>query len=158
MRKNPINKLSLYVDELQSAIANKDSSSASISSVNIGWQIEHSLLVLNSVSDALKSSEPKEFKKKFNLLKSVLFTVKRFPRGKAQSPKSVRPTSELPTEELEKLAEIARTNVANLSSLEPGQFFKHPIFGNLRLKDSIRFLELHTNHHLRIIRLIQKSN
>ncbi|MFK7785132.1 MAG: DUF1569 domain-containing protein [Crocinitomicaceae bacterium] len=158
MRKKSTNKLSMYVDELQSAIVDKELSSASVSSVNIGWQIQHSLLVLNAVSGVLETANPKEFKKKFNLLKFVLFAIRRFPRGKAKSPKSVRPTSELSTEELEKLIIVARTNVSNLSSLGSGQFFKHPLFGDLRLKDTIRFLELHTNHHLKIIRLIQKSN
>ena len=157
MRKKSTVQLITFIDELQSAIADKDLFSESVSSVNIGWQVEHSLLVLNAVSRTLKSSEPKEFTKKFNLLKLVLFTVGKFPRGKAQSPKSVRPKSELSAEELGKLAMTVRENVSNLSSLESGKFFKHPMFGNLRLKDSIRFLELHTEHHLRIIRAIQKS-
>jgi hypothetical protein len=30
-------------------------------------------------------------------------------------------------------------------------FFEHPYFGKLKLKETIRFLEIHTTHHLSII-------
>jgi hypothetical protein len=39
-------------------------------------------------------------------------------------------------------------------------FFEHPYFGKLKLKETIRFLEIHTQHHLDIIRdiIMNKSS
>ena len=32
--------------------------------------------------------------------------------------------------------------------MEPNRFFTHPVFGDLNLKLAVRFLEVHTQHHL----------
>lgn len=157
MKRRSTEKLKSFLKELASSIADRDVKSESVSSASIGWQIEHSLLVLNAVTDVLKSSNPKEFEKKFNLAKFYIFTLGRIPRGKGRSPKSVRPKTEATKEQLQSLISTAQENALILSELDTDKFFKHPIFGNLQLRDSIRFLELHTEHHLKIVRDIQKT-
>ena len=42
-----------------------------ISKANVGWHIDHSLKVINTVFEVLKNSNPKEYKKKFNLLRLI---------------------------------------------------------------------------------------
>jgi hypothetical protein len=37
------------------------------------------------------------------------------------------------------------------------KYFDHPYFGNLRLNKTIKFLEIHTKHHLEIINDIIKK-
>jgi hypothetical protein len=37
------------------------------------------------------------------------------------------------------------------------QYFHHPFFGHLKLNKTIKFLEIHTNHHLQIIHEIIHS-
>lgn len=157
MKRRSTDKLHDFLKELESSIDDRDMISESVSSVNIGWQTEHSLLVLDSVIEALKSSNPSEFKKKFNFTKFVIFTLGRIPRGKGRAPKSVKPKEIASKEKLDNLVIKVRENVNGLSTLESGKFFKHPLFGNMRLNDSIQFLELHTEHHLKIIRAIQKA-
>jgi hypothetical protein len=158
MKRRSTEKLRGLVDELEFAIKDRDLTSKPVSSVSICWQLEHSLLVLNAVMDVLKSSNPEEFKKKFNLSKFYIFSIGRIPKGRGRSPKSVQPKEAATSERLGELVKVARANISTLSELELDKFFKHPIFGNLRLRDSTRFLELHTEHHLKIIRAIQKSH
>ena len=45
-----------------------------------------------------------------------------------------------------------------MKELHANSNFKHPYFGVLNLKMTKRFLEIHTNHHLKIIKEILQSN
>ena len=157
MKRQSTDKLHIFLKELESSIHDRNMIAESVSSVHIGWQTEHSLLVLDAVIETLKTSDPSKFKKKFNFTKFVLFSLGRIPRGKGRAPKSVKPKELASKEKLDSLVSKVRDNVSDLATLDTDKFFKHPLFGNMRLNDSIRFLELHTEHHLKIIRAIQKA-
>ena len=44
-----------------------------------------------------------------------------------------------------------------LENISKDHYFEHPFFGKIKRKETIRFLEIHTNHHLKIIDDILKS-
>lgn len=152
MKDELVHKLRNQLEELEANLVNFELTNGAVSSASIGWHIEHSLLVIEGVIETLKTSDPKLFKKKFNLKKEIIYILGKFPRGKARAPKSVRPAEHMDKIETEKRLDRIKLAVPELLILDKGVFFKHPIFGNLRLLDSVRFLELHTEHHLKIIR------
>lgn len=154
MKKATLNKLQLQLEEIASNMVNFELTNEAVSAASVGWHIEHSLLVINGVVETLKTSDPKLFKRKFNLKKEIIYILGKFPRGKVRAPRPVRPSEEMDKIKTEKHLEKTKLAYAELANLENGVFFKHPIFGNLQLRDSIRFLEMHTEHHLRIIREI----
>ena len=47
-----------------------------------------------------------------------------------------------------------RAQIELLKVVSKDKFFNHPFLGNLKLKQTIRFLEIHTQHHLDIIHKI----
>jgi hypothetical protein len=51
---------------------------------------------------------------------------------------------------------LAKTQVAGIEKLDAYAFFKHPLFGNVNKKRALRFLMVHTQHHLKIIKTILK--
>ena len=55
-------------------------------------------------------------------------------------------------EDIENQLEKAKENMAMLSILEDNQFFTHPLFKQLNKKQTLKFLKLHTNHHLKIVK------
>ncbi len=105
--------------------------------------------------EALAKSNKEEYKWKFSLSRIIIMATKRIPRGRAKSPKSVRPQTDIHKESLSLHLKLTRDNLKQLEHLDYGQYFDHPYFGHLKLKQAIRFLEIHTLHHLKIIRDIK---
>lgn len=151
MGRRSLDKLNNQVLELETRIENMELKIDSISSSSVGWHLEHSCLVINGVIDVIKTTDPSEFKRKFNFPKLYCFTMKTFPRGKSKAPRPVRPEENTDRNRLEEHLKITKENVQKLSTLDEVQFFRHKIFGDLRLNDTILFLELHTKHHLKIV-------
>ena len=143
--------LEQLITSLEEKIPQMDKEQTSVSAANVGWHIQHSLLVINTIIKGLKKSNPKSYQWKFNLNKTLIFTIGRIPRGKGKAPKEVQPIEEItPAFLLESLAK-AKENIAALASMQRNQYFLHPYFGHLNLKSTIKFLKIHTKHHLYII-------
>lgn len=49
-----------------------------------------------------------------------------------------------------------RNNIKQLALLPSDKFIEHPVFGQLKLDETINFLDTHTKHHLKIIEDIIK--
>jgi hypothetical protein len=150
-------RITSYINQLESHIVKQDIKNPKVSESTIGWQIDHSLKVINSVLKSLQSSDPSLYKNNFSLLGKFFFVLGFFPRGKAKAPKYVRPPETILENDLIAQIQLAKTNIKTIATLDKNVFFKHPIFGNINKKRVHRFLELHTNHHLKIIRDILKN-
>ena len=122
-----------------------------ISSGSVGWHIEHSLLVFNAVINALSKSNPSDYKKTFDIRRSFVLTFGKIPRGKAKAPAAVQPTLNFNTETLKQHIAHSKEKVKTIENLRPDQYFNHPFLGDFKTKLALRFLSIHTNHHLRII-------
>ena len=156
---NAINtsKLTSRLSQLEFAIPKFEKFDSSISNSNIGWHIEHSLLVFNGIIETLSKSNPKDYTWKLNFKRIVVFAKRKIPRGIAKAPKVVIPKENYSIESLLQHIEKTKIKLEELRKLNPKQFLNHPGFGNLRLKKTIQFLEIHTQHHLEIIADIERG-
>lgn len=139
------------LNQIESHIPNHEKINPSVSQSTIGWQLDHSLLVINGVIDQLKSSNPESYQWKFKWIRTYIQITNKIPRGKVRVPKSVKPIDVATVDELKAKLEQARNGIADLENLHPNSYFTHPFFGDLNLKTTIWFLKLHTNHHLKIV-------
>lgn len=152
-----MNRLNELVSELESKIPFCHTSNTKVSAGSVGWHTEHCLLTLNGVINTLKQSNPKDYKWTFNLIRIIVLTTKKIPRGRAKSPKIVRPDSSIDKTQLEIHLSKTRNTLKVLKLLSKDNYFEHPYFGNLKLQQTKNFLEIHTHHHLEIIRDILKK-
>jgi len=148
--KNP-HKLSEYLDKIESNIPKFEEKNLKVSMSTIGWQIDHSLKVINNVAKALETSDPELYKNNFSFLGKVFLTLGYFPRGKGKAPKHVIPPEIIIEKDLIAQVKEAKSNIKMLANLDKDSFFNHPLFGNINSKRVYRFLEVHTKHHLKII-------
>lgn len=149
-------KLLDHIKALQNYIPHYKIENSNISNASVGWQIHHSLLVIESVCKALQKSIPADFKSLFSIYKLLIFTFGKIPRGKRKAPKRVIPLQESNATALNELATTCINLVTDVNELAKNHFFTHPALGNLQVNNAIKFLEIHTNHHLKIIKDILK--
>ena len=152
-----MHELLRLINLLEDQITMNDKENNTISSAKTGWHIQHSLLVINSIVNALKQSNPANYHWKFNLNRVFIFTINKIPRGKGKAPKAVQPKAEITHNVLHESVALAKINVHLLGSLHKNQYFLHPYFGHLNVKSTVKFLKIHTKHHLKIINDILKA-
>jgi hypothetical protein len=146
-------KLTNLVEELGSYIPQLEARNENVSSSSVGWQIEHSLLVISSIIDGVKQSDPAKYKWSFRPIKYLIFWRGKIPRGKSKAPKFVVPDT-FTSESLQLHIDKCHVKITELESLSAGHYFSHPYFGDTKKKDVIPFLIMHTEHHAKIIREI----
>ena len=141
---------------LESYIPDFEQTNTAVSKASVAWHLDHSLKVINAVVRSMEDSDPTSYQNNFKLLGKVLLKLGFFPRGKAKAPKNVNPSEViLKSEIITQLAE-ARQNINVILNLDKNSYFKHPLFGNTNKYRVVRFLDTHTNHHLKIVKSILK--
>lgn len=141
---------------IESYIPNSESLNTKISKANVGWHLDHSLKVINSVVEAMQSSDPALYKDNFSFLGKVLLKFNYFPRGKVKAPKHVKPPEVVLTADVLTQLATSKENITVILNLDKNAYFVHPIFGNVNTTRVFPFLNAHTNHHLKIIKAILK--
>ena len=149
--------LDKQIAEMQALLPQYLTENTAVSKGTIGWHILHNLKVINGVYAATSASDPSQYRWKFSFPRLVVFFTGKIPRGKAKSPKQVQPAKDFTEADIVAELEKAQQNAANFDTLKAGSFFKHPFFGALTLPKTKKFLAIHTNHHLHIMRDILKA-
>ena len=145
------------LNTLESYIPDSKSVEITISKADVAWHLDHSLKVINAVAKSMETSDPTLFRNNFSLVGKICFMLGFFPRGKAKAPKYVQPPDViLDSAIVSQLAE-ARQHIKGINNLDEKAYFRHPLFGHINKKRVIRFLDTHTNHHLKIVKSILKK-
>lgn len=140
------------VDSLEAMIAHAEVIKHKVSKEAVGWHIDHSLKVIIKTCMAVKKSDPNDYKWHFNYARFHVFTLKSFRRGVVRAPNSVRPQGEVIVEALHNQMTTARALLKEISNLPVNSNFNHPYFGLINLPQVHKFLNIHTHHHLKIMR------
>jgi hypothetical protein len=147
-----MSNLKTLVNQLESHIVDFEKKKVAISQSSIGWHIDHSLMVINGIINQLKKSNSEQYKWRLNWNRIFIQSINKIPRGKAKAPKVVQPLETATAALLISKLEIAKNRLVDLETLNANSYFNHPYFGDLNLKNTLWFLNLHTNHHLKIIK------
>ncbi len=146
-------RLNKYLKEIERQIPNAHEKDEKVSAQSVGWQLDHTLRVIIGISKELAKEKEADYKSKRNVAKSYIFLTKTIPRGKGRAPERVvSKDNDFTTEKLSSLLDLARESLAQLKAVPKDNFFTHPLFGDLKKKKAIKFIGIHTKHHLKIVR------
>lgn len=140
------------LNEIERYITYRDSLNKDVSKVPVAWHLDHMLLTINEIYKVMDTSNVENYKSRFNMGRTMMFTFNKIPRGKAESPEQVRPPKIICTDSINIHLKQARIYLKLFDSLPPKAHFKHPYIGILKRKHAKKFLKIHTNHHLEIMR------
>lgn len=136
---------------IENHFQDKDNKNLDVSKSGVDWHLDHMLKVINNISNSLAISNPSDYKATFNTQRVFVHTTGYIPRGAAQAPTSVTPPKIIILDSLRLQLALARQNLTKIESLDEHSHIKHPVFNILNRDQTRRFLEIHTNHHLKII-------
>ncbi|RYD80284.1 MAG: hypothetical protein EOP53_08270 [Sphingobacteriales bacterium] len=145
-------KLLAQIQQLEKLLPENEKINPAVSKGSMGWHMEHTLLVINAIISTLKKSDPKDYKWRFEPKRMILFTFKRIFRGSVQAPEIVVPAKNFDLESLQKHIRITKAQIKTLENAKPNQHFQHPFLGVMNLEQTIKFLAIHTNHHIKIMK------
>ena len=149
--------LELQLNEVASYIAVRDTINLEVSEATVAWHMDHIYLMVNQLHKALQYSDENTYKADSNPTRDYVFNSKTLPRGKVTAPESVTPKGDITINTLQTHYDEALATVEKLSALAENKHFSHPILGTMNRDETITFLTIHTEHHLKIIRDILKK-
>jgi hypothetical protein len=151
-----MNKLNSLTEELESYIPQFEKSNKAVSHVTAGWHIDHAFLAISRMITGLKNANPTGYKPAFNIKRLVVFAIGKIPRGKGKAPEAVMPEGAITDELLRLHAAKTKEKIKEIPALPANAFIEHPVFGHLKTKQTMRMIEIHTRHHIGIIKDILK--
>lgn len=146
------------LEELKVLIVEGDFTHESISKSGTFWHIDHALRVIRAVIKRLQETKANDYKFSFNLNRTYVFAINGIPRGVGRAPKGVVNNSPITEESLYEQILKTKNTLEEVALIESNQYFEHPYFSHLKKKKAIRFIQIHTEHHLKIIRDIINQN
>jgi hypothetical protein len=156
---SPVTELrSPEIRELQQLLQSRKHLCVSVSAWSVGMHIEHAALAIVRVLDALAKSEPPAPPSRFSIPRFVVMLTGIIPRGRAKAPESTAPAESASLESLEALILVADRRLLSAQELNSESWMKHPVFGPLKRDAALRFIRIHTRHHLRIIHSILRHS
>jgi len=147
-----MNKINKILNQLEDKVNHYSKFNKAVSEGNVGWHIVHSCLVISSVCTVVCKSNPDTYIKRFSFKAFLVLLINSFPRGKAKAPSFTVPSEELSPASVLKSIQASRASLELLAKAGKNQYFTHPIFGDLNTEQTFKFLAVHTNHHLKIIK------
>lgn len=150
--------MSAIIEELSSYLNSSEVLEVKVSNWSVGAHIEHCTKVIVGICTTLEQSNPDDYRKKFSLAQKIIFASGKIPRGKGKSPKRVVPDLTSSISQIQKYLEKAEEKLNAIESLPEKSHFNHPNFGSLDLKRAKKFIDIHTNHHIAIIKDIIKAH
>ncbi|MCE9594426.1 MAG: DUF1569 domain-containing protein [Planctomycetes bacterium] len=122
-----------------------------ISRWSVGMHVHHCALSVSAIVTELERSVPPPPFAWRSWIGRIVVWRGRLPRGRAQAPEQVQPSVEASPEQLLELLDAAARDIERARGLSADRWFGHFALGVLPRDRALRFVEVHTLHHARIV-------
>lgn len=150
MKNNILKQLAQYIPF-------SEEENKAVSKRAVDWHLDHTIKIINLICKALMESNPEKYRSRFNAVKSFILLTGYIPRGMGKAPQAFNNQENTSVEKLIEMLAEAEKNFKAIESLPPNSYFRHPLFGDMNLRQAKKFILIHSQHHLKIIRDILKD-
>ncbi|MFT4536745.1 MAG: hypothetical protein ACI9P5_004122 [Saprospiraceae bacterium] len=150
-------KLNKEFLKIEKYISMMEKSNDDVSRAPVKWHLLHSLQVINGVIDEAAKSNTVEFNSNSNFKWWYVSTIGKIPRGQVQAPDIVNPSFDITVKDVSTALDKAKLSVYEWTILKKNNFYAHHVLLHLNKHKIKRFLQVHTRHHLRIVRDITRD-
>ncbi|EAQ42443.1 hypothetical protein MED152_06975 [Polaribacter sp. MED152] len=144
--------LTLKLNEVASYSNVRDTINGKVSEASVAWHMDHIYLMVNQLHKALKYSDETNYIAESSTTRDYVFNSNTLPRGRVTAPEIVSPPKNVTINTLQMHYDEALATAEKMPLLAENKHFKHPILGTMNRDETIQFLNIHTEHHLKIIR------
>ena len=156
---NSIQKIQKQCETIRNAIVTGDTFSPDVSAKSSYWQLDHLLQVCLSISRVMDfPKDPLSTRIKSPYVRAFVLITTYIPRGGGKAPDIVLPKTDKNQADLLEMLDQWEQKLPKLAQLDPDAGFDHPMFGWFRRDSTLRFIRIHTKHHLKIVHDILKKN
>ncbi len=146
--------------EMESLIEHHGHRADRVSEWSIGQHLDHLLRADRGILRSVETPSEQSLRP-FSTLGRLVLLLRWIPRGKGRAPKSTlpeEPTPESLSAELGRILDLAARLREDTESHEsPTLVARHPIFGGMTVAQCWRFMEVHHQHHLKIVHDIRRA-
>lgn len=152
---NTTQKLSEQISEMRGYLEHQPFITSDVSEWSVMQQIEHVCLVSNGLFFSLNRSKGDKSADK-SLKKMAFFKARFIPRGAVKAPDFVAPNPDSTPQSVSKLLDNFEAGISEVEKAPENKTSKHPLLGLLSPQETLDFVSIHTEHHLKIVREILK--
>lgn len=122
--------------------------------------LDHTIKVASGLLHVLNKDEIPRLPRGISMIGRLVLLIGWIPRGRGRSPERMLPAPATVPDLNERLAEMDAQieRVATRTAAVPAfPIVRHPVFGGLTYGQTLRFIAIHTHHHLKILDTAQRS-
>ena len=122
--------------------------------------LDHTIKVASGLLHVLNKEEIPRLPRGISVIGRLVLLIGWIPRGRGRSPERMLPAPATVDELQQRLTEMDAQieRVANRTAAVPAfPIVRHPVFGGLTYAQALRFIAIHTHHHLKILDDGQRS-
>ena len=138
-------------ERLESLVSRADERNPAISAWSVGDQIEHICMAAGGFAVVLITGRGPSFAGAHRDQKHEVLVDGVIPRGVIKVPAAGEPKTGRSADELTAMLKKTWSRVEKAASVADDRTADHPLLGPLTRDEMLRFTEVHTDHHLRII-------
>jgi hypothetical protein len=116
--------------------------------------LDHTIKVASGLLHVLNKEEIPRLPRGISLVGRLVLLTGWIPRGRGRSPERMLPAPATVDELQQRLTEMDAQieRIANRTAATPAfPIVRHPVFGGLTYGQALRFIAIHTHHHLKIL-------
>jgi len=151
-------EIKAQIDEFRGFVPQRDVASADVSAWSVGMHVHHCGLAMRAIAGSLIECDEPLPSRRLGPRAALILRMGRLPRGVAKAPDIAMPSKDVDARVLQETLDTSEALLDQLPPVGERSWFRHFALGVLVKRDAVRFMSIHSAHHLKIVTDILSSS